>query len=120
MLKSWILQNDGEFDGTHSLQHLRNTLIESGVKLPFTKEENKLIEHLDKLYELRYPNRKNPTEIGSEEIQLAATIVEKIWQKLPNELYEAYQKIPSNSKGGRILMSKPKEIPIDLKLLTGK
>lgn len=120
MLKSWMLQVNGEFSGTHSLQRLRQILIGSRAELSFTKEENKLIEHFDRLYKLRYPNRKMPTEIGSEELTLVERIVEKIWQSLPNELLDAYEKIPPGAKGGRVLMRKRKDIPIDVKLLTGK
>ena len=120
MLKSWVSHLKGEFDGTHSLQHLRQTLIESGAKLSFTKEENKLLEHFDHLYELRYPNRKTPTEIGSEELTLVEGVVEKLWQSFPDALVDAFEKIPDGRKGGRVLMKKKKEIPIDVKLLTGK
>ena len=120
LLKSWIFHLKGEFDGTHCLQHLRQTLIESGAKLSFTKEENKLLEHFDHLYELRYPNRKTPTEIGSEELTLVEGIVEKLWQSFPDALVDAFEKIPDGRKGGRVLMRKKKEIPIDVKLLTGK
>jgi HEPN domain-containing protein len=120
MLKAWVLHINGEFDGTHSLQHLRQCLIESGTKLPFTKEENKVLDHLDSLNKLRYPNRKKPTEVGSEELQLAETIVQKIWQSIPHDLVTAYESIPSGSKGGRKLMRKSKNIPIDVKLITGR
>ena len=120
MFKAWILNEQKEFDGTHSLQHLRQILIKSGVKLPFTKQENKVLDHLDGLYELRYPNRNKPTEIGSEEIQLVEPIVEKIWQSIPETLVDAYEKIPPGSKGGRRYMRKPKERPIDPKLILGR
>lgn len=120
MFKAWILIKLKEFDGTHSIQHLRQILIQSGTKLPFTKLENKVLDHLDGLYELRYPNRNDPTEIGSEEIQLVEPIVSKIWQSIPDELIDAYEKIPPGSKGGRKLMRKPKEIPIDPKLILGR
>ena len=120
MFKAWILNEQKEFDSTHSLQNLRQVLIESGEKLPFTKQENKVLTHLDGLYELRYPNRNQPTEIGSEEIQLVEPIVEKIWQSLSESLVIAFNKIPPGSKGGRIYMRKPKEIPIDPKLILGE
>jgi hypothetical protein len=120
MLKSWICHIKGEFGGTHCLQHLRQTLIELGAKLSFTKEESKLLEHFDSLYELRYPNRKTPTEIGSEELKLVEGIVEKLWQSFPDALVDAFEIIPDNQKGGRVLMKKKKEMPIDVKLLTGK
>ena len=65
MLKSWIFHINGEFDGTHCLQHLRQTLIESGTKLSFTREENKLLEHFDRLYELISEQKKaNGDRIG--------------------------------------------------------
>lgn len=119
LLKSWILHIKSEFDGTHSLQQLRQTLVELGAQLSFNKEENKLLEYFERLYELRYPNRYAPTEIGAEDLSLVERIVEKLWQGLPSELVDAFERIPAGRKGGRVLMKKKKEIPIDVKLLTG-
>jgi hypothetical protein len=87
---------------------LRQTLIESGTKLSFTREENKLLEHFDRLYELRYPNRRKPTEIGSDELTLVEGIVEKLCQSFPDALVDAFEKIPDGRKGGRVLMRKKK------------
>jgi len=51
---------------------------------------------------------------------LAQTIIEKLSKSLADDLYEAYSQIPNDTKGGRVLMKKPKDIPTDINLLIGK
>jgi HEPN domain-containing protein len=117
LFKAWLLHEKGEFDGTHSLQSLRNQVCELEPKLSFTKIQNNTVEHLDGLYELRYPNRNNPTGIGSEDIEIANSLVDRVIKFLPESLYSKFVAIPENYKGGRILMKKPKSIPVDHKLI---
>ncbi|MDH5425517.1 MAG: hypothetical protein OEY29_11010 [Gammaproteobacteria bacterium] len=40
MLKSCLLHINDEFNGTHSLQHLRQDLVASGIPFPLTKQDN--------------------------------------------------------------------------------
>lgn len=115
--KAWLLQLNNEFDGTHILSTLRGRVIESGIKLNLSKDENKILDHLDKLFELRYPNRNVPTEIGPDELELANQILEKLWKLIPDDLKNAFEKIPEGTKSGRVLMMRPEGKPIDEKLI---
>lgn len=120
LFKSWLLHEKGEFNGTHSLQDLRNQVCTLEPKLNFTKKQNKTIEYLDNLYKLRYPNRNEPTEIGTEDLELANEVVNRVIELMPESLYEKYEGIPPGQKGGRVLMKKPKDIPLDFDLITQK
>lgn len=120
LFKSWLLHVNREFTGTHSLQHLRDQVCDIESKLKFTKNQNKVIKHIDKLYELRYPSRQEPTEIGSEEIELAKEVLDRVVNCLPEDLYSSFKSISCGTKGGRVLMEKPKNIPLDFDLITGK
>ena len=115
--KAWLLQINNEFDSTHYLSTLRCRVIESGIKLNLSKDENKVLEHLDKLFELRYPNRKTPTEIRTEELELANRILKKLWELVPDDLIKAFEKLPTGSKNGRVLMMKPESLTVDEKFL---
>jgi len=72
---------------------------------------------MDKLFELRYPNRKAPTEIGPDELELANKILEKLWKLIPDDLISAFEKLPKDTKSGRVLMMRPENQPIDEKLI---
>jgi HEPN domain-containing protein len=120
LFKSWLLHVNQEFNGTHSLQHLRDKVCKLKPNLKFTKNQNKVVEHLDNLYELRYPSRQKPTEIGSEEIELVKEVLDRIVNLLPEDLYSRFESIPYGTKSGRVLMEKSKNIPLDFDLITGK
>ena len=58
LLKSWLLHETRTFPKTHSLQRLRRSIQKVDQSFEFTKPHNKLLDYLDGLSELRYPNRK--------------------------------------------------------------
>ena len=120
VLKSFVLHFTKEFEGTHSLQSLRDQVCKLNTNIKFTKKQNATIQHLDNLYELRYPNRQKPTEIGPDEMELSKDLLEKLISILPEELYSKFENIPNNKKGGRILMEREKSRPINFEFLTGK
>jgi HEPN domain-containing protein len=120
LFKSWILHTQKEFEGTHSLQRLREQLLSSDADLNFTKKQNNIIEYLDGLYELRYPNSHKPTEVGSEIIELANEVIRRVIKILPDSLFSKFESIPPGKKGGRVLMKKPKSIQTDFDLLRNK
>jgi len=76
-----------------------------------------VLDHLDKLFELRYPNRNVPTEIGTEDLELANKIMEKLWKLIPEDLINAFENLPKGTKSGRVLMIKPEDQSIDEKLI---
>lgn len=117
LLKSWLLHQTQAFPKTHSLQKLRENVKKLVPSFTLTKPQNKLLDYLDGLEELRYPNRKNPTEMGQDNLKLVEELANEIWQRLPDNLVEKYEAIPENRKGGRVLMKRPAGLPIDRELL---
>lgn len=113
LLKSWILHERQKFPKTHSLQKLREDVIKLAPSFRLTKPQNKLLDYLDGLYELRYPNRKKPTEIGQEDFVLVKELGNEIWQQLPDELVKKYENLPKNKKGGGLLMRRAAGLPIN-------
>ncbi len=120
LLKSWLLSLTAEFPGTHRLQDLRQKLSGAGADIKLSKTQNKTIELIDQLYDLRYPNRRFPTEVGSEVFSLALQLFEALEVCLPSDLKQKCGGIPSGKKGGRVLMKKPASIPADIDLLLNK
>ena len=120
LLKSWLLSLTGEFPGTHNLQDLRQKIAVVTADIKLTKEQNKTIELINRLYELRYPNRRTPTEVGSETFKLVFQLYEVLEVRLPNDLKQKLASLPHEKKGGRQLMKKLASIPADLKLLLNK
>ena len=120
LLKSWLLFLTGEFPGTHRLQELRQKVSEAGGEIKLSKTENKTIELIGRLYELRYPNRLIFTEVGSESFELAFQLYETLEACLPKDLKQKYGRLPQGRKNGRVLMKKPVSISADIDLLLDK
>lgn len=117
LFKSWLLHKTQVFPKTHSLRKLREEVLKLEPSFKLAKPQNKLLDYLDGLYELRYPNRKKPTEVGQDDLTLVQELGNDIWQRLPEELVKNYESIPENKKGSRVLMKKPVGLPIDRELL---
>jgi HEPN domain-containing protein len=120
LFKSWQLSLTDKFPGTHSLQDLRQEVTGLVGEIKLSKIQNKTIELIDRLYDLRYPNRKMPTEVGSEDFELALQLFDSLLIYLPAELEEKFSKISPGKKGGRVLMKKPMHIKTDIDFLMNK
>lgn len=119
ILKSFILFEKGQFKGIHSLNKLVAEITEHSPQVSFSNRELQVLNYLSNFEELRYPNRKKPIELGAEDFNLIEELANAIWLQLPVELVEAFEALPKNKKGGRVLMARPKEVPRDLKFETG-
>ncbi len=120
LFKSWLLEQMSTFPKTHSLRKLRQDVQKIDNSFKLTKPHNKLLDYLDGLYELRYPNRKNPTEIGQEDLKLVEELVGEIWKRLPQTLTDKYKNIPTNRKpGAPVLSNPPRDIPVPWRTRTG-
>lgn len=120
LFKSILLHRNKEFEGSHYLHSLRDQVCKLDENIKFTKEQDTVILHLDNLYQLRYPNRQKPTEIGLDEIELSKNLLENLINIVPEELYSKFESLPKNKKGGRILMEREKSKPLNFNLLTEK
>lgn len=122
MLKSWLLYEKGQFDGIHSLEKLTNEIVEHDSRVSFSKKEKQTLKYLSRFEELRYPNRKNPIEIGAEDVEQIHELADAFWQQLPDELITSFESLDNSDKvkkGGRVLMERPSHIPRILKFETG-
>ena len=119
MLKSWLLHLNGKFQGIHPLADLIQNLRDSGNEVQLSDREEQTLAYLSNFVELRYPTKNSPIEIGSEDMQQIYELADAIWEKLPQELIDAYKNIPKDRKGGRRLMERPSDIPRNLELETG-
>ena len=120
LLKSWLLALTGKFPGTHQLQDLTQRIAKVGGVMKLSKVQNKTIELIDRFYELRYPNRRTPTEVGSESFELAVQLYETLYDRLPDDVKQEYANLPRAKKSGRILMKKPVGIPTNIDFLLDK
>ncbi len=104
LLKGWVLEVKGAFDGTHSIKRLRNQIPElASSNLP--PEMNHIIGVIDDYERLRYPNRNEPAEIGTDEMMAIKKLVNLTVQLLPETLIITESQAHA-TKGGRILMKK--------------
>ena len=106
LLKSWLLEAAGKFLGIHRLSELWDTLMESHGAPALTENESKLLTKLDQFETLRYPNRKAPTEVGTEDWEMVDAFSKKLRGLMPQSI-----EIPAAAdnlvrKSGRVLMKK--------------
>jgi HEPN domain-containing protein len=118
MLKSWILLEDSDFPFIHPLPALVQRLKGLVPSLAFTTKEEQTIAYLSKFVQLRYPDRSCPVEIGEEDIEQIYCVADALWQQLPDELVNAYQRLPTHKKAGRVILRRPTHVPRDLELET--
>lgn len=105
ILKSMLLNREGEFPGVHKLGFLFRRLNKN---IFLSKDQEKLVKKLDKFEELRYPNPKKTLEIGDEDWNEIHSFALFLFERFPKELKDEFEKIDRTKKGGRILMSRPK------------
>ena len=106
LLKGWLLEAAGEFPGIHRLSELWDTLVRSHGAPALTEDESKLLTKLDQFETLRYPNRKAPTEVGSDDWEMVDAFSKKLRGLMPESIETP---VPADNlvrKSGRVLMKK--------------
>lgn len=106
LVKAWLLEVAGEFEGIHNLQALYDVLEKQFGAEPLGAERQRVIKMLDQFEQLRYPNPKMPTEIGDEDLPHIEALVGHLCRAMPKSIPEALEKIQPGRKGGRVLMRK--------------
>ncbi|MES2687145.1 MAG: HEPN domain-containing protein [Pseudomonadota bacterium] len=109
LVKSWLLEVAGEFEGIHNLQSLYDVLQKKYGVVPLDDEQQQVLKMLDQFEQLRYPNPKQPTEIGDEDLPRIEALVGHLCRSMPKTIPEALEKIEPGRKGGRVLMRKKVE-----------
>jgi len=106
LLKAWLLEVAGEFEGIHNLQALYDVLQKKYGVSPLDDDQQGVLRILDQFEQLRYPNPKRPTEIGDEDLPRTEALVEHLCRSMPKTIPNALEKIEPGRKGGRVLMRK--------------
>jgi hypothetical protein len=106
VLKAWLLEVAGEFEGIHNLEALFELLTKKHGAAALDEEQQKVLKMLDQFEHLRYPNPKQPTEIGDGDLPHIEALVGHICRAMPQSIPDALEKIALGRKGGRVLMRK--------------
>ena len=106
LVKSWLLQVANQFPGSHKLTELHEELVRSFGAPPLSTDQARTLSLLDRYAELRYPNRNDPTEEGTEHLSYIQSLMQGIYEKLPDELLLELSRVDVLKKGGRVLMKK--------------
>ena len=104
-LKAVLLEYSGVFPNEHNLVKLSNKINASATIIPDDKINE--LKWLDALWNLKYPNLKNPTEIGTDDVPRFNNIVKYVSSIIPEALLEELKASPDNEKGGRTWMERP-------------
>ncbi|MGF6781632.1 hypothetical protein P3T21_006868 [Paraburkholderia sp. GAS334] len=106
LLKAWLLEVAGGFDGTHDLRELAIALQEGTHLGELPEQSAETLDLLNQFGELRYPNRNKPVEIGQDHWHAIALLVSDLCNSMPQEIAEGLGKIDPTRKAGRVLMKR--------------
>ena len=109
LLKSWLLQAAGQFAGIHNLQLLYKELVANHGAPALDQAQLEVLATLDQYEQLRYPNPKQPTEVGDEDWPRIEALVGFICRAMPQQVPEALEQVVPGHKAGRVLMRKRRE-----------
>ena len=106
LLKAWHLDAFGEFPGIHSLIDLVEQLRAKGQQLSLSEEENDVLKIADSYGELRYPDPNHETEVGFDDSEIIDSLLNRIWEQMPETFDGYFEAIDPTRKCGRILMKR--------------
>ncbi len=107
LLKTLLLAVDDQFPGEHDLVKLVAELQRHVPGFGFNSRGEEAIRVANTFRELKYPNRRHPIEIGTDDIDLLVSLYKAIMRGLPPELLPQHDADGPATKGGRVLMMKP-------------
>lgn len=107
ILKSILLNTNGEFPAIHDLKRLYKIAKKSGFKLK--KAEEEMLKKANQFYYLRYANPKKPIEIGDEDWKTIESAANSLLSSLPEDTLKELYDTDYYEKGGRILMERKGE-----------
>ena len=97
-----------EFPGEHDLQVLLGLLRQEIPELEVTEAGERAVSLVNRFKELRYPKPEDPVEIGSDDVDLFSRLYSTFWDFIPDELRPTVDTNGWVTKGGRVLMRRPK------------
>lgn len=107
ILKSILLNLNGEFPAEHNLEILYNLAKKAGAHLLERKEE-KALAKISQFFYLRYVNPQNPIEIGDDDWKMIEKIFFSLLTNFPNNIMSEIHNSNYYEKGSRILFRKTK------------
>lgn len=116
LLKGWLLEVNGAYEGTHSLKRLHSDLVGSNIADPLESILEAMLGKLDGYEQLRYPNLVSPTEVGDDDWFQINQLAGEICRSMPKTIEAELKKINASdshspvTKAGRTLMKKKKEV----------
>jgi hypothetical protein len=113
-LKSILLHFSKSFIDKHMLVALSN-MINSAKPTYITNEIIAEYRRLDQFWNIKYPSRSDPVEVGDETFEHFETMIDKTWLLIPQDVRESALKLKYDDalghdvfeKGGRVLFEKP-------------
>ena len=109
VLKAFLLHDVGSFPNEHNLLKLHSEIKKSCRTLNIGVDHEKTLERLNPYISIRYPTPEQPIEIGDEDWDAIERLFAALRSAMPSELQQELQNRNRTLKGGRILMSKPKD-----------
>lgn len=119
LLKTCILHKTDRFPKEHDLWRLIKRLRGLGLKVELELTDEMTIDKLNSYFELRYPNPKEPKEIGDEDWPPIKRLVESLCHQIPEPLQTEIRKLQIMfksqriTKGGRVLVKKYTGRPLE-------
>jgi len=111
LFKVMLLLASDEFPSEHDLHVLLNRLRDEIPGLQVTDAGTRAVALVNRFKELRYPRPQDPVEIGSEDVDLIASLYNTFWGFIPEDLRPSQDPNGWVMKGGRVLMRKQGDAP---------
>lgn len=106
LFKGWLLETTGRFEGIHNLGALHGQLVSFAAAPTLDDQSLIVLALLDQYESLRYPNRKNPTEVGQGDWSAIEALVGLLCRSMPPSLERELGNVAFGHKAGRVLMKK--------------
>jgi len=106
LLKAALLEAQGTFPGEHDLNALLVELANAGRALSITQRNAETVALLDSFQECRYPNPREPIEVGTEDLPAIQQLWDDLLEQLSAPLRTSFLEADQLTKGSRILMVK--------------
>ena len=110
LFKGWLLETTGRFEGIHNLVALHSQLVSFGVAPKLDDQSLIVLALLDQYESLRYPNRKNTTEVGQDNWSAIEAPVGLLRRSLPLSIARELGNVVFGHNAGRILMKKRSKV----------
>lgn len=108
LLKALVLEAIGSFPNEHDLTKLYFEIRQHTQSFVLSQKDLKILSHVTNFVQARYPKPNPRDALGSSDWLKIENLANSIVKKLPPRLRNELDSRDVFSKGGRILMSRPK------------